>query len=126
MSGSPRLEVVYAGGRHHPSVCRHCAEAPCLEACMSGAMQRDVRTGMVRVETGRCRGCWMCVMACPFGVIQTDPAARVAHKCDGCANRETAGCVEACEPGALLLQEEGAAERAKRRWRSLRSRPEDQ
>lgn len=86
---------------------------------MSGAMRRDAETGMVCVERGRCRGCWMCLMACPFGVIRADRVAGVAHKCDGCLGRGTAACVEACEPGALVLAEEAATERARRRRRSL-------
>jgi carbon-monoxide dehydrogenase iron sulfur subunit len=92
---------------------------------MSGALRREALTGMVRVETGRCRGCWMCIMACPFGAIQADRVAGVAHKCDGCSGQVTAACVAACAPGALILGEEAAVEQTKRRGRSLRSRLED-
>lgn len=125
VSGSPRLTVVYHRGRYYPEVCRHCAEAPCVEACMSGAMRRDAGTGLVYVETGRCRGCWMCLMACPFGVIQADRVAEVAHKCDGCRARATAACVGACAPGALVVVEEAAVEGPKRRGRGLRRGRED-
>lgn len=116
VSGSPRLEVVRHRGRYYPSVCRHCIEAPCLDACMSGAMRRDPETGWIYVDSGRCRGCWLCMMACPFGVIQADQAAGLAHKCDGCAGGSVA-CVAACEPGALVLGSTEATARARRRKR---------
>lgn len=117
VSGSPRLEVVRIRGRFYPSVCRHCVDAPCADACMSGALRRDGRTGMVRLDSGRCRGCWMCLMACPFGVIRADHARGLAHKCDGCPERELPACVEACEPGALVFSGTADFEKARRRAR---------
>ena len=49
--------------------CRHCDEAPCIEACMTGAMHRDPDTGAVLCDQDKCVGCWMCIMVCPVGAI---------------------------------------------------------
>ncbi|MDA8064405.1 MAG: 4Fe-4S dicluster domain-containing protein [Thermaerobacter sp.] len=100
-----RLFVEAVGGRPVPAVCRHCVDAPCAEACLTGAMGRDPQTGLVTNEgTGfRCVGCWMCIQACPYGVIQ--PVGGRAVKCDGCPGLETPACVAACAEGALIYAE---------------------
>ncbi len=107
-----RILVESAGdGRAMPNVCRHCTEALCVSACMSGAMQKDPETGIV-TNMGHeqpCVGCWMCVMACPYGVITpsfdvaeigANPFAQ-AIKCDFCPLRDTPACVEACPNQAI-------------------------
>jgi Fe-S-cluster-containing hydrogenase component 2 len=57
-----------APDRKVPLVCRHCEDAPCMHACISGAIHRDA-DGVVRTDTDKCIGCWTCVMVCPYGVI---------------------------------------------------------
>lgn len=100
-----------------PIVCRHCKDALCVSACMSGCMQKDFVTGVVNNEghEQKCVGCWMCIMACPYGVInplfdvvQTgkDLFAQ-ALKCDFCPEREAPACVEAC-PNEVLEVEDTA------------------
>jgi len=84
--------------------CRHCPDAPCVEACMTGAMRRDPATGQVLHEKDRCVGCWMCIMACPYGVIKPDiDAHRVASKCDLCIEKGFPACVEHCPNEAIIL-----------------------
>jgi carbon-monoxide dehydrogenase iron sulfur subunit len=86
--------------------CRHCEEAPCLEACITGAMQRDKRTGAVLCDEERCVGCWMCIMVCPFGVIKRDlESKKVASKCDLCLGEEVPVCVQNCPNEALTFEE---------------------
>jgi carbon-monoxide dehydrogenase iron sulfur subunit len=86
--------------------CRNCDDPSCLKACMTGAMHRDPKTGAIRVNQEKCVGCWMCVMACPFGVIRRNTKEKkVASKCDLCADRGTPGCVEGCPNEALVLVE---------------------
>ncbi len=47
-----------------PGRCQHCDEAPCVEACPSGASyKRD--DGIVLVDHEICSGCELCVPACP-------------------------------------------------------------
>lgn len=84
--------------------CRHCLEAPCLDACPSGALYRD-ENGTVLYNEIRCIGCWMCVMVCPFGVAAPRHAAKKIIKCDRCTGMEEPYCVAACPTGALIFAE---------------------
>ena len=87
-------------------MCRHCTDNPCVEACITGAMYREDPEGPVRVNQEHCIGCWMCIMACPYGVIKRDLRAKaVSSKCDLCPDREIPACVEACPNRALVYEE---------------------
>lgn len=87
-----------------PLSCRHCEDAPCIDACIAGAMHRTSE-GMVINEGGthQCTGCWMCVMVCPFGVIRDMPDQRRAVKCDRACfdGSDQPACVRACPTDAL-------------------------
>jgi len=84
--------------------CMHCEDAPCLMACPTGAIRRDLATGAVVVAADLCIGCHSCSMACPFGVprFRTDGTMQ---KCDLCSERLKAGldpaCVRVCPTKAL-------------------------
>lgn len=99
-----------------PNRCRHCDPAPCLAVCPTGAITRDDDHGVVLVEPGRCIGCAMCAVVCPFDVVTFYPLAEgpgpdvaVAVKCDGCIERlrrgEDPACVEVCKVDALVFGE---------------------
>jgi carbon-monoxide dehydrogenase iron sulfur subunit len=45
----------------------------------------------------------MCVMVCPFGIINPSSSLKVAVKCDRCRNMEFPICVEVCPTNALKL-----------------------
>jgi len=85
-----------------PVQCRHCADAPCLDACPAKALYRDA-TGLVLLRDERCIGCWMCVMVCPFGVPQPFRHYRKMIKCDQCIGMDAPFCVESCPTHALLF-----------------------
>lgn len=88
------------------SLCRHCDPAPCVDACMTGCIQKDPITGLVTLDTLRCVGCWMCLMVCPYDAIQRDVERQVAVKCDQCYQRpQGPACVTACPTEALLYVE---------------------
>lgn len=94
----PDLKMSYL-----PKSCMHCAEAPCMEACPSGAIvKRDDGIVLIKEE---CDGCQMCLEACPYQVIFWDEANNVAKKCDFCHPRVDEGevpyCVRCCETEAL-------------------------
>src|SRR6185312_2266842 len=62
-------------------VCKHCANAPCQEACPTGAIIRT-EFDTVYVQQDICNGCGYCIVACPFGVIARDEQGdHLAHKC---------------------------------------------
>jgi molybdopterin-containing oxidoreductase family iron-sulfur binding subunit len=49
----------------YPVLCNHCAEAPCVKVCPSGASNKR-EDGVVLVNSGECVGCGYCVVACPY------------------------------------------------------------
>ena len=99
----PRVRVEPAAEAQGFAVqCRHCQDAPCLDACPASALYRD-DGGLVLVHEARCIGCWMCVMVCPFGAPQPFRATRKILKCDLCKGMDAPACVESCPTRALLL-----------------------
>jgi formate dehydrogenase iron-sulfur subunit len=76
-------------------VCKHCSNAPCLEACPTGALFRTEFDTVV-VQQDICNGCGYCVPACPFGVVEIDETDGKAHKCTLCYDRLKGGLEPAC------------------------------
>jgi len=121
---SPRVHVgagIYNEG--FPNRCRHCDPAPCLLACLPGAIYRDPETDTVLVNYDRCINCASCAMACPYGVIRytedykAPPGKVVSVKCDNCVERQHEGkvpaCVETCKTGALTFEDPAIAAKRK-------------
>lgn len=111
------LEDVSNGSRNHieldknkcptPIICRHCEEPECVYTCMSGAMTKDKKSGLVLYDEEKCSSCFMCIMACPYGVLKVDEVEkRVVLKCDMCGDREIPRCVESCTTGCLSIGED--------------------
>lgn len=101
----PRLHIPWAGRPAYVALCRHCVEAPCVDACISGAI-RLAGDGRVVLADEVCVGCWMCVTHCPFAALAI--ADGKAVKCNICAPPEVIPpCVQACPENALEL---GSAE----------------
>jgi Fe-S-cluster-containing dehydrogenase component len=102
-----------------PVLCNHCDDAPCENACPTGATYTN-ENGLVLVDYDRCMGCGACVLACPYdartfieeekfyfpdtpipyGVDELRGLKGVVQKCTYCADRLENGdipaCVEAC------------------------------
>ena len=90
-------------------VCKHCAHAPCLEACPTGAIIRT-EFDTVYVQQDICNGCGYCVVACPFGVIARDErGTHTARKCTLCYDRMKDGiepaCAKACPTDSIQFGE---------------------
>jgi formate dehydrogenase iron-sulfur subunit len=76
-------------------VCKHCHNAPCVEACPTGALFRTEFDTVV-VQQDICNGCGYCVPACPFGVVDISTLDGKAHKCTLCYDRLKGGLEPAC------------------------------
>jgi anaerobic carbon-monoxide dehydrogenase iron sulfur subunit len=85
--------------------CQHCEPAPCIDACLTGAMHRDFEGGPVLIDAEKCIGCGTCMLVCPFGAITKDQSTGKAVKCDGCQDRDVPRCVAICPNGALVIEE---------------------
>lgn len=93
----------------HSDVCKHCAHAPCQEACPTGAIIRT-EFDTVYVQQDICNGCSYCVVACPFGVIARDEwGTHTARKCTLCYDRMKDGiepaCAKACPTDSIQFGE---------------------
>ena len=102
----PRKKVLPSKGKNYPVSCRHCKEPKCVDACMAYALTYDKEKGMVLHNEERCVGCWMCVMACPYGAIRPNIKAKIPVRCDKCKDKDEPACVKACPTGAIIWQEE--------------------
>jgi formate dehydrogenase iron-sulfur subunit len=76
-------------------VCKHCAQAGCLDACPTGAIVRT-EFSTVYIQQDICNGCGYCVPACPYGVVELSPTDHQAHKCTLCYDRLKGGLEPAC------------------------------
>ena len=94
-----------------PVMCQHCADAPCVDVCPTGASMKRA-DGIVLVDRHICIGCRYCMMACPFkarSFVHEPVSGQKTHaprgqgtveSCTLCVHRVDAGgtpaCVEAC------------------------------
>ncbi len=87
-----------------PGRCQHCDDAPCVEACPSGAAWKR-EDGIVLVDDALCSGCELCVPACPYEARWLNPETNTISKCTFCQPRVDEGlqpaCVQTCVGGAL-------------------------
>jgi formate dehydrogenase iron-sulfur subunit len=107
-------------------VCKHCANAGCLEACPTGSIVRT-EVGSVFVQPDICNGCGYCVVSCPFGVIDKRPEDGRAFKCTFCYDRQKAGlvpaCAKACPTESIQFGDlEELRQRGKKRVQDLQER----
>ncbi len=84
--------------------CRHCDDPRCVKACITGAMTKDKKTGIVYVNEDKCIGCMTCLAVCPYGCIKT---SKTAVKCDLCRNEGEPACVKNCPNHALVYTDKG-------------------
>jgi carbon-monoxide dehydrogenase iron sulfur subunit len=98
----PRVRVDENGIVSLSVRCQHCVDAPCIRACLTGALSRDPSTSLVTVDEERCIGCGTCSLVCPLGVPKLDAAQKKMVKCDLCQDEEIPVCVANCPNEALV------------------------
>ncbi len=101
----PRLRVEEKGVVSFSVRCQQCDEAPCVQACLTGALTRDAVSSLVKVDEERCIGCWTCLLVCPLGAIRQDSEQTKVLKCDLCQGEEIPVCVANCPNEALVYLE---------------------
>ncbi len=100
--------TIDSSSKYAPIFCRHCDRPECVYTCMTGAMSKDTETGRVNYDKEKCASCYMCIMACPYGVLKADSKTqKEIMKCDGCKDHpsDTSQCVAKCPMGAITLEE---------------------
>lgn len=50
---------------YKPTICMHCADAPCVTVCPTGASYKR-EDGIVMIDQSKCIRCLMCISACPY------------------------------------------------------------
>jgi len=119
-----RVTVEAAGDHALPLQCRHCENAPCVMICPTEAVRRKTDAGPVLIDSDRCIGCKLCMIVCPFGVVDLAPGGKAVIKCDQCAERVEAGelpaCVAACATHALQFVDVEQYTRRKRKGAAQR------
>ena len=89
-----------------PKQCNHCADAPCVKVCPTGASYR-AEDGTVQIDQDRCIGCKYCMAACPYGVRIQIEKTGVIEKCRFCWYEGEPGnppaCVGTCISGARVF-----------------------
>jgi len=85
--------------------CNHCAEAPCVTNCPTGA-SHYADGGLVAVDESRCTGCKACLAACPYDARFINERG-VAEKCtfclDGLRRGQQPACVATCPSRAMIF-----------------------
>jgi carbon-monoxide dehydrogenase iron sulfur subunit len=101
----PRIHIECVGDAMVPVQCHHCGDAACVIVCPTQALHRAADGGPVLLDAEHCIGCRMCLLVCPFGVIELSRSGTKVVKCDQCFDRTEAGlepaCVAGCPTGAL-------------------------
>jgi Fe-S-cluster-containing dehydrogenase component len=92
-----------------PTLCNHCADAPCLVAGDDAVYRRE--DGLVLIDPVKAKGRTDIVASCPIGAIYYNEERDIPQKCTGCAHLldngwEVPRCVDACATKALRYVEE--------------------
>jgi len=85
----------------HLTVCRHCDDPPCVDACPEEAITKR-QDGIVVLDYERCTGCQLCREACPYQAVAFDEDKGIAQKCNLCHHRVDQGLIPACADNVCL------------------------
>ncbi len=82
--------------------CRNCDDAPCVSACLRGALIQSSEDKTITVREEDCNGCGWCIEACEYGAVTLHPVTSKAIICDKCDGKPA--CVQWCPESALSLK----------------------
>ena len=102
-NGGPGLSRIrafmFGEGKNQIVTCFQCDDAACVKVCPVQALVRNEDTGAIEVDRGRCIGCGLCSIACPFGHMAHDRDNDIAVKCDLCGGEPA--CAAFCPTKTL-------------------------
>ncbi len=86
--------------------CQFCTDPPCVAVCPQKCMEKDEKTGIIRVNEAKCDGCSFCIRACPFGAITLHSRRQKAIICDMCdsTDEKEPQCAKYCPKGAISVK----------------------
>lgn len=94
-----------ANDENYPVACRHCRDYPCVNSCIACALKYDPIQGII-FDKEKCVGCWMCIMACPYGAVKINRRDNKSVRCDFCADIKEPRCARDCPTKAIIYKEE--------------------
>ncbi|MDR1184357.1 MAG: carboxypeptidase regulatory-like domain-containing protein [Coriobacteriales bacterium] len=108
-----RGQVPWVRVSYIPTLCNHCADAPCVNLAGEAVYRRE--DGLVIIDPTKASGLKDLVAACPIGAIFYNDELDLPQKCTGCAHLldngwEVPRCVDACPTDALLYVEESTVD----------------
>jgi len=92
-----------------PILCNHCNSAPCTRACPTRATYKDKNNGIVMMDSKKCIGCKMCVLACPYEARYFNEERHAIDKCNFCYDtrlskgEKLTACSNICPTGARMF-----------------------
>ncbi len=88
---------MFVPGVEIPHLCFQCEDYPCVNACPTGALSINDKTGAVNIDVSKCSACGLCVNVCPGKVPHMHPEKNHIVLCDLCDGNPK--CVETCREG---------------------------
>jgi phenylglyoxylate dehydrogenase beta subunit len=96
LAGIKKVQLL--NGTNGIKLCNQCSQPKCVDACTTGALQRNDR-GVVELDQDLCVACGACIEECPYDGIYMDDEV---VKCDYCNGSPK--CVEACPNGVITYK----------------------
>jgi Fe-S-cluster-containing hydrogenase component 2 len=79
------------------AVCRHCVNAPCINACPVEALERPEGGDLIRYNM-KCISCKQCANACPVGA---NPVEILKYRTFPAYKLNVSGCIKVCKEDAV-------------------------
>ena len=101
---APRIRIEERNNISFAVSCRHCTDPLCVKGCISGAL--TIVDGAVQIDSGKCVGCYTCILSCPYGALSTSNEGAI-QKCELCAKNAFGQpmCVQGCPNKAIVYEE---------------------